>query len=70
MESPLIEELITEVAEDFKIHLATAGNDRIIFSGRFGKGKTRFLTTFFDNQEKYLKAKQYNVFFLDFKKSL
>lgn len=36
---------------DFKNHLGTEGNERVLFSGKFGVGKTYFLNEFFANQE-------------------
>ena len=65
MAEDLITELIDSVAEDFKNYLENASNYRIIFSGRFGKGKSTFLNYFFENQEHYLKRKRYNTFYLN-----
>lgn len=42
---------IDSVSEKFKAHLNLKGNSRIIFSGRYGTGKTRFLNTFFKNNK-------------------
>ncbi len=46
----------TQISKEFKRHL-TADNQRIIFSGEFGSGKTYFLNDFFvnteENKEKY-----------------
>lgn len=39
--------------EDFKTHLDLDGNNRIIFSGIFGIGKTYFLKEFFEENEQY-----------------
>ena len=39
--------------ERFKEHLATTDNCNIIFSGKFGIGKTYFLNDFFENIEEY-----------------
>jgi hypothetical protein len=38
---------------DFKEHLSDDSNKRILFSGRFGSGKTYFLNTFFENNDEY-----------------
>ncbi|MGI4832550.1 MAG: P-loop NTPase fold protein [Janthinobacterium lividum] len=42
---------IVEQAKIFKQHLDEVGNDRIIFSGAFGKGKTYFLDKYFNAPE-------------------
>ena len=42
--------------EQFQAHLNNTNNQRIIFSGCFGSGKTTFLNNFFNDpaqQEKY-----------------
>lgn len=44
---------INEVKENFKHHIDDPQNDRIIFSGKFGIGKTFFLRDFFDNDYQY-----------------
>lgn len=47
---------ISKPSADFTQHLSIEGNDRIIFSGPFGSGKTTFLNEFFaveENKEKY-----------------
>lgn len=44
---------ITYPTEEFKRHLALKNNQRIIFSGPFGSGKTYFLKQFFNDKEKY-----------------
>jgi CRISPR/Cas system CMR-associated protein Cmr5 small subunit len=51
---------------EFKNHLLIENNDRIIFSGRFGIGKTSFLKHFFHNlnQLKIFGKEQYEVFHL------
>lgn len=64
METNLYKELIEKCAEQFKEHLHAKSNERIIFSGKFGIGKTTFLNEFFkeDNQEKLLgDGQKYNV---------
>lgn len=48
---------ITTVADDFKKFIETDGNSRILFSGKYGIGKTYFLDNFFiqntDNYDVY-----------------
>ena len=46
-----------DIELQFNQHLKLSNNERIIFSGRFGTGKTTFLNHFFDNQ---MQAKQRN----------
>ena len=41
---------VDEVKEDFQSFLDIAGNTRIFLSGRFGVGKTYFLSSFFENR--------------------
>lgn len=45
---------LTRQREDFARHLADERNQRIIFSGAFGIGKTYFLNDFFQQQQEYL----------------
>lgn len=49
--------------EKFKVHLQIPNNNRIIFSGRFGHGKTTFLRHFFaaSTQQKLFNNIDYNV---------
>lgn len=61
----IIKELIEVVAPDFKAHLELKNNERIIFSGKFGKGKTTFLQEFFQDQNKYNEKNEYYPLFLD-----
>lgn len=61
----LITELIVEVAKDFQVHLEADNNKRILFSGKFGKGKTTFLEEFFSNQSKYMGEYKYRYIYLD-----
>jgi len=42
-EKVIIEELFAQANIDFKRHISLKGNDRIIFSGKFGVGKTTFI---------------------------
>lgn len=55
-------EYIEKVFEKFNEHLNIENNDRIIFSGKFGIGKSFFLDEFF-KEEKYVK--QYLPIFLN-----
>ncbi|MGI4736483.1 MAG: P-loop NTPase fold protein [Janthinobacterium lividum] len=49
---------IEEQSKLFRQHLEEEGNDRIIFSGAFGTGKTYFLENFFlDNKKDFLTIK-------------
>lgn len=43
----------------FKEHLELSSNERILFSGKFGKGKTTFIRHFFDNQKEYRLDNEY-----------
>lgn len=51
---------------EFKKHLTMDGNERIIFSGRYGSGKTTFLRDIFspENQQKIFDGAEYEVFYL------
>lgn len=51
-------------ANEFAQHLSLNGNNRIIFSGKFGMGKTYFLNEFFtnDRQDVLFKKKKYEPF--------
>lgn len=53
-------ELIEKVFQKFEDHLNIENNNRIIFSGKFGIGKSYFLNSFF-NDEKY-KDKYFSIF--------
>lgn len=64
-EGKIVEELFNESATDFHNHLNIRDNDRIIFSGRFGIGKTTFLRDYFfsGNGDLFsINPSQYNVF--------
>lgn len=50
--------LFEEANEQFNTHLNAVNNNRIIFSGKFGHGKTTFLRWFFDQEAQ---QKKYNV---------
>jgi hypothetical protein len=49
---------------EFSHHLGQENNDRIIFSGKYGTGKTKFLDDFFsdEHQNKFFHRKKYEVF--------
>lgn len=51
-------------SQRFKEHLASEGNSRILFSGKFGLGKTYFIKYFFrdDIQKRILDNHKYNAF--------
>lgn len=54
MSKELIEELFTGVEIDFDKHLLLSNNDRIVFSGKYGAGKTTFIDYYFQkNSNKY-----------------
>ena len=42
---------IDQVSKKFREHILLEGNDRILFSGRYGIGKTYFLTNFFEKEK-------------------
>ncbi len=44
---------ISELKVGFKEHLDLEQNERIVFSARFGNGKTTFLRNFFENNNEY-----------------
>ena len=50
--------------EEFKSHIVDPENDRIIFSGKFGMGKTRFLENVFlsGNQTAIFGSEKYDVY--------
>jgi len=60
------EDLFNFPFNNFLKHLQHEGNDRILFSGKFGIGKSFFLDHFFkgETQMKKLKKVQYNAFHL------
>ncbi len=61
----MIEALVLEPAKYFAEHIVQPGNEKIIFSGKFGKGKTTFLLNFFATQPKYLGGEHYDTYFID-----
>ena len=50
---------ITKLFSNFEDHLSISNNSRIIFSGKFGVGKTYYLNKFFE-----FKKNEYEVFHL------
>lgn len=59
----MFEELFNRPIKEFYEHIRKEGNYRILFSGRFGKGKTTFLNYFFENQNELgLQQKYFTVF--------
>lgn len=58
------EPLFSAPAESFSKHLVQKNNRRILFSGKFGIGKTYFLNYFFrtEVQQEVLRGQKYNVF--------
>lgn len=57
----IIPEIFGEVGNFFLEHLELTDNDRVLFSGMFGIGKTTFLNHFFEQTEI---KKKYNIFHL------
>lgn len=45
------------ISDEFTKHLAIEGNEKIIFSGRFGIGKTTFLNGYFKDNDKYVNVR-------------
>jgi len=65
MPSPYFNEIFQYPIKQFKQHLELENNSRIIFSGKFGTGKTRFLEDFFNaehQQTLFGEPDKYNVF--------
>jgi KAP family P-loop domain len=50
MTTPTFEKVFQYPIKEFKRHLTNSANSRIIFSGKYGIGKTRFLVHFFDEK--------------------
>jgi signal recognition particle receptor subunit beta len=46
-------EIMRGLGPEFAQHLNISNNNRIIFSGKFGKGKTTFIKYFFENQDDF-----------------
>lgn len=67
MKKVYFEELFVKPGQYFENHLSIIGNERIIFSSRFGTGKTTFLKHFFSESrqlEAYNGKKKYEAFHL------
>jgi len=47
------EDLFDGIIDSFRYHLDLQDNHRVLFSGRFGIGKTTFLHHYFNNDERY-----------------
>ena len=64
MKKPYFPDIFNQPIDEFKKHLEDEDNGRIIFSGHYGVGKTRFLEDFFqpENQRKILGKEKYNVY--------
>jgi KAP family P-loop domain len=64
METLYFKEVFQYPISEFKAHLEQQTNERIIFSGKYGIGKTRFLEDFFnlENQEIVYESVKYNVY--------
>lgn len=50
METLYFKEVFQYPISEFKTHLEQKTNERIIFSGKYGIGKTRFLEDFFNEE--------------------
>lgn len=64
MASNYFKEVFQYSINDFKSHIEDVDNERIIFSGRYGSGKTTFLSDYFnqiDAKEEYDVYKLYPV---------
>ena len=60
-------DIFNQIEENFDSHLTLKDNDRIIFSGKFGSGKTSFLNHFFNGEQqkkRYSSKIKYNVIHL------
>lgn len=64
MEAPYFEEVFEEPINAFSTHLNNQFNERIVFSGKFGSGKTTFLKQYFSSDAKDLENSRYNAFHL------
>lgn len=52
-EYPFFEELYNYNKASFKYHLSIPNNNRILFSGKFGVGKSTFLDRFFSEENSH-----------------
>ena len=64
MDDRYYKEIFEYPIKEFKGHLENPSNERIIFSGKYGTGKTKFLEYVFEkeNQEKIFGADRYEVY--------
>ena len=64
MEQAYFKEIFEYPIKEFQEHLENPFNERIIFSGKYGIGKTKFLSDFFtiENQNSILKSEKYDVY--------
>lgn len=64
MEYIYFKEVFQYPIKEFKSHLEQSANERIIFSGKYGIGKTRFLWDFFsdENQKLIFDSVKYNAY--------
>lgn len=53
MEVEIITALIENIAKEFNEHISIDNNDKILFSGKFGNGKSTFLKEFFKSDSTY-----------------
>ncbi|AXY72554.1 hypothetical protein D3H65_00545 [Paraflavitalea soli] len=61
MEKVIFQEIFEYPVKEFTTHLQKEENERILFSGKYGIGKTSFLTDFFSKDDV---GKQYDVYHL------
>jgi DNA polymerase III delta prime subunit len=61
MSKPLLKELFEKPNTEFSKHLSDPENARILFSGKFGIGKTTFINQFFEDNPEYVKIHLYPV---------
>lgn len=64
MEQLYFKDVFQYPIKEFKYHLEQQANERIIFSGKYGVGKTRFLEDFFsaENQNELYKVNKFEVY--------
>ena len=62
MSKTLLNELFEKPNAEFSKHISDPQNIRILFSGKFGVGKTTFINQYFaDKEDKYIKIHLYPV---------
>lgn len=64
MQQPYFKEVFEYPINEFRTHLEQPSNERIIFSGKYGIGKTKFLQDFFsdENQMSLFGSKKYDFY--------